>query len=420
MNIQAPPRLFDEYTLPAYLGSVPSVAALLGGRPDSWQAKEIGDGNVNYVFEVTGPAGRVCVKQAMPYVRVSGASWPLTPLRARYEYRALQEHGGVVPERVPRVLHYDSGMSLLVTEFLTPHIVLRQGLLQGTHYPRLAGQLAHYLARSLFLTSDLACAAPRKRALVAEFSGNTEMTRIMEDMIFTEIYHDHHRNRWTSPHLDTTVERLRKDAALKIAVSRLKLRYLTGADALLHGDLHTGSILVTEDDTRVIDQEFAVHGPMGFDIGSLFAHLLLAYFALDAHGSGVAASPVRRTEQQEWLLRVVDDVWQGFASGFTTLWEQADQGDAYPRALFADTRGLRAERERYLNAVLADTIGFCGAEIIRRIIGMAHVAELESISSDEDRAACELRCLRLATDLLTRPAAYREPGALTSAAGALR
>ncbi|MGY3677572.1 S-methyl-5-thioribose kinase [Streptomyces sp. TE33382] len=421
MNTPAPAVLLDARTLPPYLESVPHVVRALGGPPATWQVREIGDGNVNYVFEVSGSAGRVCVKQAMPYVRVSGESWPLTPHRTRFEYRALQEHGRLAPGRVPEALHYAPSAHLLVTEFLAPHVVLRQGLLDGVHYPELGDHLAEYLARSLFFTSDLASTADHKRSLVAEFSGNTEMTRIMEDMIFTEIYHDHHRNRWTSPHLDATVQRLRNDITLKIAVSRLKLRYLTSTDALLHGDLHTGSILVTPDDTRVIDQEFAVHGPMGFDIGSLLAHLLLAYFAMDAHPVSAGAGRTAR-DTRIWLLGVIEDVWRGFAGRFTRLWEQAASGDAYPQAMFAardDIAALGQERERYLAAVFTDTIGFCGAEIIRRVIGMAHVVELTSIASDADRAACELRCLRLAVDLLTRTGGYPTIGALTSAARAI-
>ncbi len=47
------------------------------------------------------------------------------------------------------------------------------------------------------------------------------------------------------------------------------------AQALIHGDLHTGSIMVNEQDTKVIDPEFAFYGPMGFDVGTLLANLLL-------------------------------------------------------------------------------------------------------------------------------------------------
>ena len=38
----------------------------------------MGDGNINFVYIVTGPAGAVCLKQGLPFVRIAGDSWPLT------------------------------------------------------------------------------------------------------------------------------------------------------------------------------------------------------------------------------------------------------------------------------------------------------------------------------------------------------
>ena len=47
--------------------------------------REVGDGNLNLVFIVEGPAGGVCVKQALPYVRAAGESWPMPLERAFFE-----------------------------------------------------------------------------------------------------------------------------------------------------------------------------------------------------------------------------------------------------------------------------------------------------------------------------------------------
>lgn len=49
---------------------------------------------------------------------------------------------------------------------------------------------------------------------------------------------------------------------------RYKYKFMTEAQALLHGDLHSGSIMVTDTDTKVIDPEFGFMGPMAFDIGN--------------------------------------------------------------------------------------------------------------------------------------------------------
>lgn len=72
--------------------------------------------------------------------------------------------------------------------------------------------------------------------------------------------------------------------------------------ALLHGDLHTGSWMVTQDTTYAIDPEFATYGPIAFDVCKMPANLLLAFFAADGHAM---ASSESRTFQQLWMLQVI-------------------------------------------------------------------------------------------------------------------
>ena len=54
--------------------------------------EEIGDGNLNYVFRVTDGSGEkgIIIKQALPYAKVIGESWPLTLKRAKIEASALK------------------------------------------------------------------------------------------------------------------------------------------------------------------------------------------------------------------------------------------------------------------------------------------------------------------------------------------
>jgi 5-methylthioribose kinase len=58
-------------------------------------------------------------------------------------------------------------------------------------------------------------------------------------------------------------------------------RFCERAQALIHGDLHTGSVMVTTESTQVIDPEFGFYAPMGFDIGAFLGNLILAYFSQD-------------------------------------------------------------------------------------------------------------------------------------------
>src|SRR5262249_43929606 len=146
---------------------------------------------------------------------------------------------------------------LMVMERLTPHIIMRHGMIQGRRYTAFTGHIVEYLAESLFNTSDFALPAGEKKRVTAIFCANTELCKITEDLIFTDPYRIAERNRWTQPQLDAIAAEFRADVGLKLAISRLKVKFLSSAEALIHGDLHTGSVMVTEADTRVIDAEFA-------------------------------------------------------------------------------------------------------------------------------------------------------------------
>src|SRR5262249_19128049 len=217
--------------------------------------------------------------------RLVGESWPMTLKRAFFEHEYMREQARHVGSLMPRVYHYDSALYAIVMERLTPHIIMRHGIIRGQRYPAFVEQITEYMARSLFFTSDLAMAAERKKALMAVFCGNTELCKITEDLIFTDPYLRNERNRWTTPQLDGIAAEFRSDVALKLAISRLKLKFLSASEALIHGDLHTGSVMATQEDTRVIDAEFAFVGPMGFDVGAVIANLLLAYFSQEGHAT---------------------------------------------------------------------------------------------------------------------------------------
>ena len=82
-------RILREADLRDYLAQLPAVSEQLGGAPAAWSIGEVGDGNLNLVFIVRGTSGGIAVKQALPYVRLVGESWPLPLSRSHYECRAL-------------------------------------------------------------------------------------------------------------------------------------------------------------------------------------------------------------------------------------------------------------------------------------------------------------------------------------------
>ena len=407
-------RILDGQGLIALLQTLPETRARLGGRPSAWQIREVGDGNLNLVFLVDGPGGTVCVKQALPYVRAAGPSWPMSLDRAFYEnayYRAVAPHVG---RRIPEIYHYDPAMYCTVMERLSPHIILRQGLIAGERYPTLAEDMGDYVARACFFTSDFALPFERKMDALKLFAGNQALMRISVDLIFADPYHASERNRHTSPQLDDVVAELRRDGRLKSAVARFGQKFLTQTEALLHGDLHSGSVMVAAGDTRVIDPEFALYGPMGFDLGAFFGNLLLNWYAQPGH----ATTPDDRFGQQEWILQQAKSFWETFRSRFLSLWSEHAAGDAFPAALWSnaeDAGHAIAARDAFLDGVFADMLGFAGCKMIRRILGFAHVIDFDWIEDPERRAVCESGALALARALLIHPQHFQSLGAVLDA-----
>ena len=399
-------RILDTDSIPPFLSSLPDIRTRLGGQPQSWRVEEVGDGNLNLVFIVHGPAGSVCVKQALPYVRVAGTSWPMTLERAFFESSYYAAVAPWVGGLIPRIHHYDPELYCTVMECLSPHIILRQGLIAGRRYPQVARDIGEYIARASFFTSDFAHPFEHKLDGVARFARNKELIRITVELVFGDPYRSNERNRHTSPHLDAIVAELRRDGRLKVAAARFGYKFLGEVQALVHGDLHSGSVMVTEGDTRVIDPEFAFYGPIGFDLGAFLGNLLLSWYSQPGH----ATHGDDRVAYRRWILEQARDFWESFRNRYLALWAAHAGGDVLPVSMFArpeEAVTLEAARSAFVEGLFADMLGFAACKMIRRIVGFAHVIDFERIADPAERARCEAGALAMARTLLCNPAQFR-------------
>lgn len=384
-------------TLPMRLGSNPALRRRIGDDSTHWKVREVGDGNLNLVFIVEGDTGTAIVKQALPYVRLVGESWPLPLKRSYFEYHALIREAERDPGMVPEILHFDREQAIIVMEFLSPHVILRRALIDGRQLPGVARDLGVFLARTLFRGSDLSMNTRKRKEDLALFADNVELCDITENLVFSDPYFDAKLNHFTTPQLDAIVAELRADRNLKVEAQRLKHLFTANAETLLHGDLHTGSVMVTDTETRVIDPEFAFYGPMALDVGMLLSNFWMSYFSQSGHeGRG------GRGDMRTYLLGVVVETWETFRTEFSHLWRTERTGILYQRALFED-QGDHLGAEQALNDVLrtlwTDMLGFAGIEMHRRIIGLAHNADFETIEDPDVRASCETKALKLGRHL---------------------
>lgn len=377
-------------TLPARLGGLAALTDRIGPA-SGWTVAEVGDGNLNLVFIVSGAAGKIIVKQALPYIRLVGDSWPLPLNRAFFEYHALVRHAARDPGRVPEVFHFDEEQALIVMRYLSPHVILRKSVVRGAEHPNLARHMGLFLARSLFRGSGLALSGKSLREDMALFCANHALADITENLVFSDPYFDATLNRHTAG-LDPFIAPLRADRALRVAAQEMKHAFLAKTETLVHGDLHSGSLMVTGEDTQVIDPEFAIYGPFGFDVGMFLANILLGSFSQSGHETAAGA----RDGYRAHLSAQFAEVWAVFTSEFRHLWRTERTGILYERSLFEDA-GDAAASEAALASVLrgiwVDALGFCGVEMHRRILGLAHVEDMEAIPDPARRWPCEARAL---------------------------
>ena len=381
------------------------------GDTEEIEIKEVGDGNLNLVFFVESKKNSICIKQPLPYLRVL-KDWPLTLKRSYYESEYMSIHSNHVADLMPKIYDFDPELCTITMEKLSPHIIMRHGLINAKKYEKFAEDISTFMAKTLFFTSDLYLKADQKKELNSRFIMNTELCKITEDLIFTDPYMYNKNNRWTSPHLDKQKKEIENNDDLKIAVSRLKIKFMSETQSLLHGDLHTGSIMVTENDTKVIDPEFAFYGPMGFDVGALLANLLMNFFSQNGHEN----NPGERKDFKKWILNLINMIWIKFENKFCNLWDEYPKGDGYPIQLFKNKNIIKTEQKNYLQNIYNDSIGFAGAKIIRRIFGFAHNIDFDWIKDDKIRATCENKCANLGIRMQINPSKFKDISSLIEAA----
>jgi 5-methylthioribose kinase len=365
---------FDKY----FLMSVDDVIDYaLEKTPDiqwersSMQTKEIGDGNLNYVFRVWDAQGHsVIVKHAGEALRIS-AAMRVSLDRNRIESEILLLQNQYAPGLVPKIYMYDTTMSACIMEDLSDHELMRYALMKHKVFPRFSDDITTYMVNILLLTTDAVMEHKAKKALVKSFI-NPELCEITEDLVLTEPYNDlNKRNLVFHLNKDFVQEELYEDKLLHLEIAKLKFDFMNNAQALLHGDLHTGSIFVKPDSTRIFDPEFAFYGPIGYDVGNVIANLIFAWDNGDAADNKTFC---------DWVLKTIPEVIDLFKEKFLVSYDQ------HVSDHMAKTEGFK---EYYLNSILADTAAYTGTELIRRTVGMAQVKDVTTIADPQKRARAE-------------------------------
>lgn len=349
---------------------------------------EIGDGNINYVFKIRSlrDGHSVVVKQADKLLRSSGR--PLDTYRNKIEAKILQLESQLAPEYVPEVYYYDEVMCALSMEDISAYKNLRKELMANRVYAHLSDNLSSFLADTLLPTTDLVLPSAEKKKNV-KFFFNPELCDITEDLVLSEPYmavpyNERNRNIVTAGNEEFVERFLYNNAALHAEVAILRDNFMNNAQALIHGDLHSGSVFANADGIKVIDPEFAFYGPMGYDIGNVIGNF---FFSL---ANKVYTMPAE-TAAIEALSRIIAETYDMTRE---KLLEKYDELVTFPL--------YRADgfKKHYIASVMADSLGYAGTEIIRRVVGDAKVMEVTSVADLSQRIPMERALIKLGIDLI--------------------
>ncbi len=383
-------KILTSDILKDYILTIESIKGYLGDGEIS--IEEIGDGNLNFVYIVTNIDNQksLIVKQAVPYLRIAGEGFPLSRERMSYEIRASQLYAKLVPNLVPKIYHADEEMSLIIMENLSKHIIMRKGLIETVTYPKFAKDISNFLAQTLFYSSSLYLTSTQKRQLIDRFNSNVELCKLTEDFVFTLAFMEDETND-INPELQEEAESLFSENTFKKNLLELKYIFMTKSDALLHGDLHTGSIMLNSDETYVIDPEFAFVGPFGFDIGALLANMINSYISHFYRSED--------SEYQAWILESIKEIWEKFEQKFLELWSQ-HPNSALLKDGFIAKEELDEFKASFMQNILRETVGFAGAKITRRVFGIAGVEDIRAIEDKQKRKEAELMALDIGKSLI--------------------
>jgi 5-methylthioribose kinase len=258
----------------------------------------------------------------------------VTTERILFEARYCEVVRARVPEQagvLPRVIFFDEVARVLVMEDLGESERLDA---------RLAGcraEPATLEALGAFLGAVHEATRTQAESLAPRFA-NDEMRQLHGEHIFTLPYGPN--DFPIEPRLRALADDVLARPGLRARIAELRARYYGKGEALVHGDVQAGNVLVQGARPRVIDAEIAHVGDPAFDLGQAFAHV---------HLHRAHARDLRSLEACELALR-----------------------GGYARAAGARSSEIAARARAY-----------AGVEILRRAIGAARLSVLGTTARAE-------------------------------------
>lgn len=278
--------------------------------------EEDGDGYVNYIYRVQTPKESLVLKQGTEVSRVSQQE--IGTYRNRLEYNSMRIFYAITPEYVPYLKFQDSENNIFVMEDVSDLKVVRFQFNKNKMFPELGRQCGEFMAKTEFCTSEYYLSREQYRGLQRHFE-NTELRKIMEDQMFLDCFGcdiDYSMGKNFADFAD----QFSKDSRYRTELYKLRRKFMSHADGLIHADLHTSNIMASQDKMKVIDMEFAFMGPFGYDVGYLVGNLISQYCAACFKRF---PSEQNRKQFKAYLLATIKSLIETYMKTFTLCWEKS-------------------------------------------------------------------------------------------------
>ncbi|MEG1594753.1 MAG: S-methyl-5-thioribose kinase, partial [Oscillibacter sp.] len=146
----------------------------------------------------------------------------------------------------------------------------------------------------------------------------------------------------------------------------------------------SGSIFANQQGVKIIDPEFAFYGPMGYDIGNVIGNLFFSW------ANKVYTMPEEKTAIAA-LETTISTLFDLTGEKLEKKYEEIVTFPLYRTAKF---------QKSYLDGVMADSLGYAGTEIIRRVVGDSKVMEVSCVTLPEQRIPMERALIKLGIALI--------------------
>ena len=328
--------------------------------------EEIRKGKVNHIFKLIDAEKNISYILKKSDIHLAGLNSPavanfnISVLRNYTEAKVLQYiTDNISHEYVPKVLMTNKEEAYFVMEFLNDYRDVRDIFLSMNIPNNFAEDISDILSKIYINTADITeeilgvdnrCMVDILLMLLTKAPYEINIVEGNKSLVDVKFF----TNNITDP-------------MLLANVMQLSYKLKNCKQALLNGDLHLGSIFYNESCYKIYDFEFAFKGPIGYEIGKIIAHLILAYYYALSKANSMVAKNI--------------------------LQEIADFYDKFFKKLEKD--------ETFFNpSIKEDTVKFCGLELISRVTGILQLKYINNISNTDIKDKTQKKIFEIGTEMV--------------------